>query len=160
MNRDSDFYKIGKRMPYQVPEGFFSKITGETLQRARLRDKAERRRMLIIRSLTAAASFIILVVLGLMVFSPVPEKESVPVASKSQPISVEQEVLKDNPPVINHEGLERNPPPQISEEKNDIIQESEKMEDLLASLSDEDLLEWASALKTDYFTDESEIDKP
>ena len=161
MKSESEFQNPGKMMPYQVPNGFFNKITGETLQKAHLRIQTEkRRRLLLWRSLAVAASLIALVASGFLVFSPVPEKESAPVAQIIQDEPQTDKVLQGDHPVQSADVIENDSSVKQSGDIKIAVQEEEKMEDVLASLSDDELLEWALALKTDFFTTESENNMP
>jgi hypothetical protein len=160
MNSESEFQNTGKRMLYRVPDGFFSKITAETLHKAHLQEKAEKKRRIIRwRSLAAAASLIVMVVSGYLVFSPVPEKESEPVAHKIQDVPQTDKVLQGDLPVLSPV-IETESYVKQTVDGENALPEMEKMEDLLASLSDDELLEWALALKTDYFITESENNMP
>jgi hypothetical protein len=62
MERENFFEKIGKRVPYEVPDGFFDSITEKTLQNAKERKSWAKRRYIMIWTSAAAAVLALLAI--------------------------------------------------------------------------------------------------
>lgn len=72
MEKDFDFDKIGKQMPYTTPEGFFEDVQQRITQRINDRKKKRRVRLMVISMIAAAAMVIGLIMLpaGKTVIAP------------------------------------------------------------------------------------------
>ena len=86
MKVDNEFQEIGKRIPYEVPEDFFEKITEKTLQQAKLRDQKHRKNRILWQTMSVAASLAAALLLGYMILYPDMKSESNQLAMQSQPI--------------------------------------------------------------------------
>lgn len=158
---ENEFQNIGKKMPYQVPEGFFDHITGDTLAEARRRGKSRKYRVLLWSSLAVAASLgaiLFLVSLfapGTRENLPSPIVQSAPGApsarEKAIPADTDLKVTgkSDTEQQIRPRGREQN---QVSE--------NESIESILASIDDEELTAWVQSLKNDPFTEITENNLP
>jgi len=161
MNTEPDFQNIGKKMPYKVPDGFFDRITEKTLEKAHDRENQRRRKVVLWRSLSVAASLITVVLAGILFFPAVPEKTSGPVVQ-----NVPAEIKKKNvsqeisTPVKSSLKADIKPAQAPVEKPDSSAAESEAIDDVLASLPDEELLGWAVTIKNDMFIEETENSLP
>jgi len=156
MKVDNEFQKIGKRIPYEVPDGFFEKITEKTLQQAKLRDPKYRKSRILWRTMSVAASLAAALLLGYMILYPDIKSESNQLAIQSQPVGQQlnhkkQETTRQSTVTgINKTGSE-----QVPENKTTAINQTEGLSAVLADLTDEELQQMATMLKTDPFINES-----
>ncbi|BBE20528.1 hypothetical protein AQPE_4722 [Aquipluma nitroreducens] len=163
MNKDTndmkqldEFPGIGKKLPFREPVGFFERFSEKTLQQAKLREQNRKRSLVLWRTVAVAASVSALALLGYFMFetelaeSPQIVQEKQPV---EQPLIKEPEIAKQ-PEIgteIKKKATEKVPEKFVAEEKD-----TEEIGDLLADLSDEELLQLAAMYKTDPFMSESE----
>lgn len=144
-------------MPYTVPDGFFEGITEKTLEKARQREKARRKYILIWRSMAIAASLTALIVTGYLLINLLPLRDTGQTAQNinaGPQIEVQNEELaevKDSLPV--KEDFDNN-----ESEATTTIEEmdEEGINDLLTSLTNEELMELAAMLYSDMFIEETE----
>ncbi len=156
MNKEDDFLKIGKKMPYTVPDGFFSGITGKTLEAAQKREQICRKKRWMGYSVSIAASFIALAAWGILFLSPADKGTFRPVAQKVPEILKQEDVPVDDHITLSGKNTAIN---DITHKYAD-GPDSSRMENVLASLSDEELLQWAMAAQNDLFAEETENNTP
>lgn len=151
-------------MPYPVPEGFFENITEATLGKARLRERSSGKRRLLVQWLAAAALLTGVVFTGIRLLNS-PERD-IP-ADKVEPLEIvareaivvpqsEAEVPEETtaPGDKSHSGEKAGQEnPAITETTGEA---GESLEDLLASIPDEALVEWGTLLNNDPFFEETE----
>ncbi len=153
MKRGTEFQEFGKKMPYKVPEGFFDGISAKTLEEAKRQSVVQRKIRILWQSVAVAASLGGLAVLGY--YFTAPEKAVVVpvVAEQNQSVEIPIQEIKPEKAKI----------PQIAavpdvkpEEQTTASKENreEDLSDLLAGLSDDDLLQMAAMIKTDPFMEE------
>lgn len=67
MNSDFNFDKIGKRMPYITPEGFFDQMEAQVMRRVTVtaRPVRKRLRMTVRTMVVAAAAIVLLLIVGI-----------------------------------------------------------------------------------------------
>lgn len=67
MNSDFDFDKIGKRMPYITPEGFFDQMEAQVMRQVTVtaRPARKRLRMTVRTMVVAAAAIALLLIVGI-----------------------------------------------------------------------------------------------
>ncbi|MCE5347530.1 MAG: hypothetical protein LLG13_14770 [Bacteroidales bacterium] len=156
MNSESEFQKVGKKMPYSVPEGFFDQITGRTLVKARQREKIHRKTVLMWRLAAVAASVAVLFALGYLVLSPLPEKNCEQTAQQ-MPSMLQPEVISQSPKVTAESQPKEDFVPVITDkEEITVSPESEEINDVLSALSNDELLQLAILYKSDIFLEETE----
>jgi len=157
MTYNSDFQEVGKKMPYSVPPGFFEGITDKTLEKACQREKARRKLILIWRSMAIAASLTVLIITGYLLINVLPKKNAEQAAQnsgagpKDKVQNVELAVVIDTLPVkkdFDNKETEINT-------INGILDE-EGINDVLSSLTNEELMELAAMLASDMFMEETE----
>jgi hypothetical protein len=157
MKTNNEFQKAGKKMPYTVPDGFFDRITEKTLAEAKLRQKTGRKRIILWSSLATAATLAALVTVGILVFPLSHEKEDKQSVQNTLIIpdgnSIDQKAIipgkpeNRNIPTPGEKIAGKTIPDNTGEENN--------LEEFLAALSDEELLQLAARLTSDTFIDES-----
>lgn len=147
MKEDIEFQEIGKRTPYQVPEGFFEHIPGKTLQKVKLREQNHRNHWILWKTMAVAASLAAVVMIGFLISGPEKTENKMIVqeqqveselAIESAPDSLKELMVpivkKDSVAKMNHESA---------------VQED--ITDILSDLSDEELLQLAAIYKADPF---------
>jgi len=155
MEPTDEFRDFGKKLPYQEPAGFFEQLSEKTLQQAKLREQSRRKSLVLWRTVAVAASLSALAFLGYFMFEP-EKPELHQIVQEKQP--VEQQIIQKQetpkqPEVaeIKKAIPEKAPETIIAKENN-----TEEIGDVLADLSDEELLQLAAMYKADPFISESE----
>jgi len=157
MTYNSDFQEAGKKMPYSVPPGFFEGITEKTLEKVRQREKVRRKHVLIWRSMAIAASLTVLIVTGYLLINVLP-KEHIEQASQNTGAGPQNEVQNGKLAEV----MDTLPVKEDSDNKeteiNTVtgIQDDEGINDVLSSLTNEELMELAAMLASDMFMEETE----
>jgi len=155
MEPTDEFRDFGKKLPYQEPTGFFDQLSEKTLQQAKRREQSRRKSLVLWRTIAVAASMSALALLGYFMFEPEKAMNN-PIVLEQQ--SVEQSPVKNQEIVKQPEVLEITE--SISEKVPDkiVVEEynTEEIGDVLADLSDEELLQLAAMYDTDLFISESE----
>lgn len=155
MQENNEFPGNGKKTPYKVLDGFFETISEKTLLKAKQREQSRSKRLVIWRTMAVAASLAAIVFIGYNISNPELKPQSTLIVLDDQP--VEQQVIKNQeaakePKVteIKKVVTEKVPENIIADETN-----AEEISDVLADLSDEELLQLAAMFKTDPFISES-----
>lgn len=156
MKQSDDFPGIGKKLPYREPVDFFEGLSEKTLQQAKLREQNRRRSLVLWRTMAVAASISALALLGYFMFEPKLTK-SPQIVQEKQPL--EQPIIKDleiaQQPEIMAE-VKKVVPEKVPEQTVAKENNTEEIGDILADLSDEELLQLAAMYKADPFINESE----
>lgn len=150
MNNDFDFEKIGKKIPYSVPERFFEDITKLTLEKARQRErKIKIRKLLVLYS--SAASVLILISIGFLVFTGKQDRAEITIAKSVTEEKVLENILPDE--IFKADTIET----QIEDEPEiqPLTQVSENsIEQLIAGMSEEELEQLENVVNGEIFLDE------
>lgn len=151
MEPTDEFLDFGKKLPYQEPTDFFEQFSEKTLQQAKRREQSRRKTVALWRTVAVAASLSALALLGYYLFEP-EKPELQRIVQEKQPVEQLQ--------VKNQEIIKQ---PEVAETKKAIPEKvvekesnTEEISDVLADLSDEELLQLAAMYKTDPFISESE----
>ncbi len=157
MEKESAYWESGKKMPYSVPDGFFERITGKTLEEAHRREKIRRKKITLWRTLSVAASLAALFTIGYFLLSPLSWRYSGQTARKSTEAVNQDIIVSDRSPVqdINPQPEAKNPENTEKVTINSPV-ESEEIGEVLSSLSNDELLQLATLYRTDIFLDENE----
>ena len=150
-----EFLNLGKKLPYREPAGFFEQISEKTLQQAKLREQKRRKSLVLWRTLTVAASLSALALLGYFMFEP-DKPEGKPIVLEKQTVEqpkVENIQALKQPEVAEIKKVE---PQQVQEKVAEKGTDTEEFGDVLADLSDDELLQMAAMYKADPFISESE----
>jgi len=151
---EDGFQKIGKKMPYEIPEGFFDRVTNETLLKAREREKARKKRIFLLRHLAAAAIFTGIAVAGAIYLQPLKPEQPTHVTSNTSDIQYDKANIQyDTSSAIKKENKTSQQQEIRELLRNPDSAAAETMDIFLASISDEELLQWAIALKNDLITE-------
>ncbi|GAB3195858.1 hypothetical protein ABID22_001638 [Pontibacter aydingkolensis] len=173
-----DFDKVGKRMPYKVPQDFFDKITESTLAEAERRNNVTKQpKLLLWRALSVAASLVILFTVGYFMYTN-------RTAPKENIIAAAQQDTLQNTPVVNGDLPEtrelpnqetttakarpekptiatapKTPAPAESQQPIQLAKTDrpETLDDVLASITDEELFLLAAKAETGLVTYEQTI---
>ena len=150
-----EFRDFGKKLPYQEPTGFFEHLSEKTLQQAKRREQSRKKSLVLWRTIAVAASLSALAILGYYRFET--EKPVInPIANEQQP--VEQQSIK-NPEVEKQSEvaeMKKIVPEEVPEKIIGEGNDNEEITDVLADLSDEELLQLAALYKADVFISESD----
>lgn len=173
MEDNFDFDKVGKRMPYKVPQDFFDKITENTLAEAERRTAVKKKPDVFFwRALSVAASLAILLTIGYFVYTgnsaadkPIAATE--PKATQSIPADEPDEVMQPKvqlpadtqtaPADFNQHDKPAlaTAPESAGKAKGKANQQKaeaaapETLDDVLESMSDEELMLLAAVAETD-----------
>lgn len=155
MEPADEFRDFGKMLPYREPTGFFDQLSEKTLQQAKLREQNRKKSLVLWRTVAVAASLTALALIGyFMTDSEKPEIQRI----------VQEKQQVEQTPIVNQEIAKQ---PEVAEVKKDTPEKlpekietketnAEEIGDVLADLSDEELLQLAAMYKADPFISESE----
>lgn len=153
MNQPDNFPGIGKRLPYREPEDFFDQLPERTLEKARQRTRSKSSLRIVWKAVAVAASVAAVVFL---VFLSQNEPQ-VPVVAETKTEAVE-------PPVIQEEHVSAvekeadTPKVAVPQKEQTIASPEENVGDVLADLTDEELLQMAAMFEADLFTEDRNMD--
>lgn len=163
--KDQDvFQKIGKRMPYEVPDDFFDTISQKTLQKAKVQTKGRGSVRRLIWVFAVAASLVGVIFLAYDAgekqqspLSDIQTSEPVKLASTASDSQPENIAMVTEPSVtkvldtgkVDLKKEERKPSAEPGPEN------AENLNDLLAGLSDEELMQMVAEIKSDPFMGEA-----
>jgi anti-sigma-K factor RskA len=155
MDESNEFHEIRKNVPYKIPAGFFEKVSEKTLLKAKQREQLRKNKIMIWRTVAVAASLAAVFFLGYFI----PDHD---IKLKSNPIvidntSVEQQIIQNREITeqITVTEIGKTDPEKVSEKKNAEETDAEEIDDVLAELSDEELMQLVTMFKTDPFISES-----
>lgn len=143
-SEEQQFLRVGKEMPYKVPEGFFDAMPERTLIEAKIRFKNHKRRVIFTSGfMVFAAAAAILAFVFLLPNRAL--KQETQLASIVKPLET---------PLVNAEKsvqpkTELASAKTILEKGSAAVSEEEKLEDILENLSEEDLSDLFAEYKAD-----------
>jgi len=151
MEPNDEFPEIGKRMPYRAPDDFFENVASKTLLEAKMRERKSRHTVYLWRSLGVAASLAAVGLVGYFMFQNNIKSEVQVVVQDNKPAEqkVEEKIAIQKPSEILV--VQKAPQKNVAEEK-----QTENVEEILADLTEEELLQIAAMIKTDPFSGEFE----
>jgi hypothetical protein len=151
-----EFKGIGKKMPYKVPDDFFEHAALKTLQEAKRREHESRKAIYSWRSVAVAASLAVIGFVGYFMLNKDAKPETQIVVQDSKPVVQPIVGIKVVQPSVDTLPAKK----VISQEKVQpaVVKEvpSENMDEILADLTEEELLQMAAMIKTDPFSGEFE----
>jgi len=150
---ENNFPGIGKKMPYTAPDGFFEQISETILQKAKQRELIRKKYLFLWQSVAVAASLVGIALLGYNLSEPKNSGTEILTLQEKRIDSVQmiQLVKKVTEKPVKEE-IEHTASIK-SIEKDDCM---EGINDVLADLSDDELLQLAATYKSDPFMYESE----
>lgn len=151
MKKDIEFQEFGKKLPYKVPEDFFEKVSEKTLQKARKREQSSRRKVISLRTFAVAASLVAVAFLGYLKFSP---EKPAPAQTAEVVVPKTEAQPKQNVDTVQ-KPVEENEPKTASAKTTVEPKSDENLSDVLADMSDDELLQLAAMYKSDTFLNES-----
>lgn len=152
-----EFKGIGKKLPYKAPDYFFESVALKTLQEAKRRESESRKTIYLWRSVAVAASLAAIGFVGYFMLNNDAKPETQIVVQESKPAVepiIEPAVVQPSVDTISaKESIkpEKVAPPTVATEEP-----NENMDELLADLTDEELLQMAALIKSDPFEGEQE----
>jgi hypothetical protein len=156
---EKEFKDIGKKMPYAVPDGFFNTITAVTLEKAQRRELADRKRRVFLQWLVAAAVLSAITFSGIRLLNTPEEIASPVVAGTPLEIPAQEGITKQDPPALTLNEISADlekPASGKSLEFVKSVDNEESVDELLTSIPDKELLEWATLMLNDPFSEETE----
>ncbi len=148
MEKDTDFDKRLRKLPYKAPEGFFEQVSEKTLVLAKKRAHKDRKIRIALGIFAVAASLSVVAFLGYF--------RTVSVRTGTMPINMEQAELKHLIP----QAVETVKPEVRSQiylvvpDKGHLKEnQPEDLKDVLPELTDDELLQLAAVDKADLFID-------
>jgi len=155
MNENDEFQEIGKNLPYKVPAGFFELVSEKLLLKAKQREKRRKNKIMIWRTFAVAASLAAVFFLGYFIPDHDIKLKSKPIVIENQ--SVEQQIIQNQEITeqITVTEIGKTDPEKVSEKIIAEETDAEEIDDVLADLSDEELVQLVTMFKTDPFISES-----
>ncbi len=158
MQQPDEFQGIGKQLPYREPTGFFDGLSERTLETAKQRTHLRGSLIIVWRTVAVAASLAAVIFLGFLiqdkettpiaVVNEIPEIE-IPAGQEMKPATAEQ------PAIVTIVQEKEEPQKEIINETVTTPVNEENVNDVLADLSDEELMELAAMFKADPFLEEA-----
>lgn len=154
MKEDMEFQEFGKKLPYKVPEDFFEKVSAKTLLEARKREQNSRQRVIVLRTFAVAASLAAVAFLGYLKFGTektqsIQTSEVVAAPLTEQPAAQIADTMRRSQDANENSRVAEAP---ITTEK---AKSDENLSDVLADMSDDELIQLAAIYKSDTFLNES-----
>lgn len=152
-----EFKGIGKKMPYKAPDDFFERAALKTFQEAKRRERESHKTIYLWRSVAVAASLAAIGFVGYFLLNNDAKPETQIVVQDSTPVAQpikEPEVVQPSVDTLPAEEMimpEKTLRPTAATEGP-----NENMDELLADLTDEELLQMAALIKSDPFEVEQE----
>ena len=151
MKTDIGFEEIGQKMTYKVPDGFFERVSSDTLIMAQQREQKRKTNRVIWRTMAVAASLLALIYLSYFRLEPVISDTNLvsfdgkpklklkvsPSESVSNPI-----LVAESTELVIHKRMKSDSP---------VVE----LSTVLAEMTDEDLQQLATMYKNDLFLGES-----
>ncbi len=138
------FLRVGKEMPYKVPEGFFDAMPERTLLEAKTRFKNRKRRVIFTSGFVVFAAAAAILAFVLLLPNRALKQET-RLASVVKPMEAALENTKNT--VQPNSQLV--PAKSVSEKEPAAVSKEENLEDILENLSEEDLSELLAEYRAD-----------
>lgn len=151
-NEWDGFQGIGKRLPYTEPDGFFDGMAERTLACGKERVKNRTRRLVVMRWTAVAASVLIVFFIGIT-RNDKPETHDLAGIPQTEKKQIEQvPVISDSSSTIIQK-------PAIQQKSSDtgLTQKVESVDDVLADLTDEELMQMEAMYKSDAFIESTNL---
>lgn len=150
---DNEFQGIGKNTPYKAPDGFFEQVSEKTLEEAKQREQNHRKNLVLWRTVAVAATMVGIALFGYYMSEP--EK------TETKIVSIQEKQIDSIQSIQQIQGFSKQPA--VAEIKKAVPEKTiaeqnntEAIGDVLADLSDEELMQLAAMYKSDPFISESE----
>lgn len=149
MNKNTEFEEIGRKSTYKVPDGFFEQVSEKTLRLAKQRGQNHRKIIITLRTIAVAASLSAIVFLSYFMFKP--ETKQIVQVKQTEVKQETPKAAEINKQIALAETTKVAPVKTITKATR-----PEELADILADLSDDELLEMAAVYKSDPFIEESQ----
>lgn len=152
MQEDIKFKEIGKKTPYKVPDGFFEQVSEKTLLKAKKREQNRRKNLVLWRTMAVVASLAAIFILGYFIPRLDLKPDSNRIAQDNQPSEQPMIQQKQQITIIPSVAEKKKVVPEkVTEKAIAVENDTEDVSDVLAELSDEELLQLSVMYKTDPF---------
>lgn len=150
MNNDFYFEKIGKEIPYSVPDRFFEDITKLTLEKARQQErKIKIRKLLVLYS--TAASVLILIAIGFLLLTSKKDRTEIAIAQSVTEEKILQDIQPEEIFITDTVEIQMEEKP----ENHSVAQaQDNSIEALIAGMSEEELQQLENMVNGELFLDE------
>ena len=150
MNNDFDFEKIGKKIPYSAPDGFFDAITKLTIEKAHQRErKIKIRKLFVLYS--SAASVLILIAIGFLLLTDKQDHSETTIVQSVTEERILQDIQPEEIFKADTVEMEVNEEPEIQSVAQ--LQEN-SLEKLIAGMSEDELQQLETVVNGELFLDE------
>lgn len=154
MKEEIEFNGRGKNSSYKVPEGFFETISQRTLQKIKQREQRRRKIFLLSKFTAAAASLLVLISLAFLITGP--QSQNKQQASEQRIDAPQSRAALKSGELVGEKSVTQNKNEKekkiVPVKRNEpAIKEDEKIDEVLADLSEEDLQMLATLYKADPF---------
>jgi len=152
MSEDPEFQKIGRKLTYKVPDGFFEQVSEKTLLKAKKREQTSKSRMITLRTFAVAASFLAIALLAYFITGT--EKPEIKQVVQDKQIVVKDTIRQTEVVAkqITIAEIKKAAPVKAVAIEN----KPEGITDVLSELSDDELLQLAAVYKSDLFIEEAQ----
>lgn len=151
MEPNDEFQDVGKKLPYMAPDNFFEKAAMKTLQEAKIRERRSRQIIYLWRSVAVAASLTALAILGFFMFQRNETTDIQVVAQENNPT---EQTVADK--VEEQKSVEISVVEEVAQKNMTEKKQTENIDEVLADLTEEELLQMAAMIKADPFAGEYE----
>jgi hypothetical protein len=147
-----EFKGIGKELPYKAPDNFFESAALKTLQEAKRRERESRKTTYLWRSAAVAASIAAIGLVGYFMLNTDTKTETQVVIQESKPANQPNPVTVAVQPKADTLPVKESVKPKKVTQPAVVTEEPrENLDELLADLTDEELLQMAAMIKSDPF---------
>ncbi len=143
-SEESQFLRVGKQLPYRVPEGFFDGMPERTLQKAKVRIERRKRKVLFTTGFVVFAAAAVILAFVFLLPNPTATLED-RLVTKVKPMETPTEVAGKF--FLPNSEMESNKVASVK--KFVVASDEENLDDILKSLSEEDLSELLAEYKAD-----------
>jgi hypothetical protein len=152
-----EFKGIGKKLPYKAPDNFFETAALKTIQEAKCRERKTHKNNYLWRSVAIAASIATIGLVGYFMLNTETKTETQVVIQESKPANQPNPVTVAVQPKAETLPFKKSVKPEKVAQPAVINEEPrENLDELLADLTDEELLQMAAMIKSDPFGGEQE----
>jgi hypothetical protein len=145
-----EFFGIGKKLPYHEPDDFFDGFSEKMLKLSKQRNRDRNKRFLLLRSFAVAASLAAVIFLGFLIQNSDNSEEIVAVPENKVETVIISEQNKKNQVLPIDESVKND----VAENPASEIVSTENLNDVLADLSDDELMQLAAMYKADPFSED------
>lgn len=156
MEEEHDFNKIGKQLPYTTPDGFFDRISEKTLQKAKQEWGRNRIGKVVLKVLITSTTAAAVLLIGFLLLKPEGSPKITKAASSTEGVAQQAVAQSQLEEVHRMEGVPKMNVVKEVKTVEEAVGSAEEVGDVLADLTDEELLQMAAMYRVDPFISEPE----